>query len=78
MSDQEPFSWLIFCWISTLTVSIFTPSSNSSTTMDTLSMELEVTFLMRSRVAMDCSRGLVMSASTVSGLAPGSVVTRIT
>lgn len=69
---------LIFCWMSTLTVSMFTPSSNSSTTMETLSCEVEVTDLIRSSVDMDCSMGRVTADSTASGLAPGSVVTMTT
>ena len=64
--------------MSTLTVSMFTPSSNSSSTMDTLFWLVEVTSLILSSVDMDCSMGLVMSASTVSGLAPGLVVTMTT
>lgn len=57
---------------------MFTPSSNSSTTMETLSCEVEVTDLIRSSVDMDCSMGRVTADSTASGLAPGSVVTMTT
>jgi len=57
---------------------MFTPSSNSSITMETLFCVVEVTVLMRSSVAMDCSMGRVMVSSTDSGLAPGSVVTMTT
>ena len=57
---------------------MLTVSSNSSTTMDTLSWLEEVTVLMSFSVAMVCSIGFVMSASTVSGLAPGSVVIMMT
>ena len=45
MSDHCPSSTDIFCWISTLMVSMFTPSSNSSITMDTLFWLVEVTSL---------------------------------
>ena len=78
MSDHCPSSTDIFCWISTLMVSIFTPSSNSSITMDTLFWLVEVTSLIWSSVAMDCSIGRVISSSTASGLAPGSAVTMTT
>ena len=64
--------------MSTLMVSMFTPSSNSSITMETLFCVVEVTVLIRSSVAMDCSMGRVMVSSTDSGLAPGSVVTMTT
>ena len=68
----------IFCWMSTLMVSILAPSSNSRMTMDTLSWLVEVTVFILSSVAMDCSTGLVMACSTDSGLAPGSEVTMMT
>ena len=64
--------------MSTLTVSMFTPSSNSSSTMDTLFWLVEVTSLILSSVDMDCSMGFVMDCSTDSGLAPGSEVTMMT
>ena len=76
MSSQLPCNTEIFCWMSTLMVSILAPSSNSSVTMDTLSWLVEVTVL--SSVAMDCSTGLVMDCSMDSGLAPGSEVTMMT
>ena len=46
--------------------------------MDTLFWLVEVTALIWSSVAMDCSIGRVISSSTDSGLAPGSVVTMTT
>ena len=46
--------------------------------METLFWLEEVTCFISFSVAMDCSMGLVMSASTVSGLAPGLVVTMTT
>ena len=78
MSSQLPCKMEIFCWMSTLTVSMFTPSSNSSSTMDTLFWLVEVTSLILSSVDMDCSMGFVMACSTDSGLAPGSEVTMMT
>ena len=77
MSSQLPCNTEIFCWMSTLMVSILAPSSNSSMTMDTLSW-LGETVLILSSVAMDCSTGLVMDCSMDSGLAPGSDVTMMT
>ena len=64
--------------MSTPVESMFTPCSNSSTTMDILFWLEEVMYLISFSVAMDCSRGFVTSASTVSGLAPMSVVTMTT
>ena len=78
VSLQLPCKTDIFCWMSTLTVSMFTPSSNSSSTMDTLFWLVEVTSLILSSVDMDCSMGFVMACSTDSGLAPGSEVTMMT
>ena len=78
MSSQLPCNTEIFCWMSTLMVSILAPSSNSSVTMDTLSWLVEVTVLILSSVAMACSTGLVMDCSMDSGLAPGSEVTMMT
>ena len=78
MSSQPPWRVAIFCWMSTPVESIFTPCSNSSTTMDTLFWLVELMCLISLRVAMACSMGLVMSLSTASGLAPGSVVTMTT
>ena len=46
--------------------------------METLFWLEEVTCFISFSVAMACSMGLVMSASTVSGLAPGLVVTMTT
>ena len=71
MSSQPADRVVIFCWISTPMVSIFTESSNSSITMLAFSLEVEVTSLMCSRVDIACSMGLVISDSTFSGLAPG-------
>ena len=52
---------------------MFTPSSNSSTTMETLSCEVEVTDLMRSKVDMDWLHGAGDGGlHRLPGLAPGS------
>ena len=73
---QQKISVLQGSWEDT--VSMFTPSSNSSSTMDTLFWLVEVTSLILSSVDMDCSMGFVMVCSTDSGLAPGSEVTMMT
>ena len=57
---------------------MLTPLSNSIMIMETLFWLEEVILFSWSSVASVFSSGLVISASTLSGLAPGSLVTTIT
>ena len=57
---------------------MLTPLSNSIMIMETLFWLEEVMLFSWSSVASVFSSGLVISASTLSGLAPGSLVTTIT
>ena len=64
--------------MSTPSESMLTPLSNSIMIMETLFWLEELMAFSWSSVASVFSSGLVISASTLSGLAPGSLVTTIT
>ncbi len=74
MSPQPPETLLIFSRISAVRVSMFASSVSWSMTCEAFSLDTDVTSSTWSRVAMACSRGLVTSSSTSSGVAPGYAV----
>ncbi len=53
-----------------MAVFISAPDSNSIITMDTFSLDVELTFFTSVSVAKDASKGRESSASTFSGVAP--------
>ena len=69
-SPQPPRSWSRRDEISISAVSMFAPSLNCMTTMETLSREEEVIFLTSVSVAKAASIGRVRLDSTCSGVAP--------
>ena len=78
VSSQPSARVCTVCKISTMVESRLVSCSNSRLSMEKFSEELEERVLILFKVAMACSRGLVMVLSTSSGAAPGAVVTMIT
>ena len=69
-SSQPPESCSTSELISIMAVFISAPDSNSSTTSDRFSLEVEDTFFTSVSVEKPLSSGRVTSASTFSGVAP--------